>query len=203
MQLEAIHYCLKVDGGSKSVPHLYYSPGWWDRTYPHQVCRPYKIGRSGWYTTRGCATIRKDLNRLEKWLNRNFVRFDKMECKVPQLWKNSPRNQYGLGAAEWESSFVGMDMKVLKNKLTVSQQRALQAKKGQQPPGLHEAEQFQQIRSGDPSHLLSPGETQTLWECCVHFWTSQGRRHGHTGVHPVHGHGGRHAGVSSVKVFKG
>lgn len=30
-------------------------------------------------TPEGCAAVHKDLNRLEKWLNRNFMRFDKME----------------------------------------------------------------------------------------------------------------------------
>lgn len=50
-------------------------------------------------TPEGCTTIHKDLNRLEKWLKRGFMRFDKMECEVLQLGKNNPRNQYRLGAA--------------------------------------------------------------------------------------------------------
>ncbi|KAK4827289.1 hypothetical protein QYF61_016516 [Mycteria americana] len=33
------------------------------------------------------------------------------------------------------------------------------SKEGQQPPGLHEAERCQQVKGGDPSLLLSTGET--------------------------------------------
>lgn len=80
-------------------------------------------------TPKGCPAIHKDLTRLEKWLNRIFIRSDKMECEVLQLGKNNPRNQYLLGAGQWESSFVGIDVRALEKKLTVSQQCALMAKK--------------------------------------------------------------------------
>lgn len=42
-------------------------------------------------TSEGYAAIQRDLNRLQKQINQNFMKFEKGECKVPHLGKNNPR----------------------------------------------------------------------------------------------------------------
>lgn len=77
----------------------------------------------------GCATIQRDLDRLENWAERNLMKFSKGKCQVLPLGKNNPRHQYTLGVNWLESSSVEKDPEVLvDNKLTMSQQCALAGK---------------------------------------------------------------------------
>jgi len=48
---------------------------------------------------KGHAAIQRDLNRMEKWADRNFMKFKKGKCKVLQQGRNNPRHQYMLGAS--------------------------------------------------------------------------------------------------------
>ncbi|GAB0193608.1 mitochondrial enolase superfamily member 1 [Grus japonensis] len=86
-------------------------------------------------TPEGCAAIQRDLDRLESWTERNLMKFNKGKCWVLHLGRNNPKHQYGLGV-DLGSSFVEKDLGVLADsKLSVSQQRALMAKKANSTRG--------------------------------------------------------------------
>lgn len=55
------------------------------------------------------------LYKLEKWSNRNFMKFSKGKFKVLPLSRNNCRHQV-------ESGFAEMDFKVLVNELNMRQQ---------------------------------------------------------------------------------
>lgn len=64
-------------------------------------------------TSECCATIQRDVNRLEKQAQRNTTKFIKEKSKVLQLERNNPRHQEMLRAAQWESSLAEKDLVVL------------------------------------------------------------------------------------------
>ncbi|KAK4807114.1 hypothetical protein QYF61_018455 [Mycteria americana] len=74
-------------------------------------------------TPEGGAAIQRDLDRLEKWANRNLMKFNKGKCQVLHLGRNNPRHQYMLGASQLERIFAEKDLG-----LNMSQQCAFVAK---------------------------------------------------------------------------
>ncbi|KAJ7417544.1 hypothetical protein WISP_64085 [Willisornis vidua] len=70
----------------------------------------------------GCATLQKDLDKLERWEERT-MKFNKGKCRILHLGKRNPLHQHRLGADLLESSSVEKDLQVLvDNKVFVSQQ---------------------------------------------------------------------------------
>ena len=74
----------------------------------------------------GCAAIQRDLDHLERWADKNLIKFKKKkEFSVLYMGRNSPRNHYLLRATQLENSSEEKDLEVLVDtKLNVSQQCA-------------------------------------------------------------------------------
>lgn len=62
--------------------------------------------------TEGPTAVWRDLDRLEKWADRNPMKFNR-NCRVLQLGRNSPRYHYPLGAEQRKSNFAEKDVGAL------------------------------------------------------------------------------------------
>ncbi|GAB0206053.1 mitochondrial enolase superfamily member 1 [Grus japonensis] len=51
----------------------------------------------------GCAAIKRDLDRVEKWADRNLMKFNKGKCKALHLGRISYGHQYMVGLTIWKS----------------------------------------------------------------------------------------------------
>ncbi|GAB0175844.1 mitochondrial enolase superfamily member 1 [Grus japonensis] len=123
-------------------------------------------------TAEGHVAIQRDLDRLEKWANRNLMQLNKGNCKVLHLGKNNPRHQYMLGATQLESSLAEKDLEVLVDtKLNMSQQCAFAAKKGSGI--LSCTRQSTGSRSREVIFPLYSAVVRPQLEYCVQFWAAQ------------------------------
>ena len=55
-------------------------------------------------TPEGCAAIQRDLDRLERWAQKNLMKLSKGTCRVLQLGRNNPMHQYRIWADLLENS---------------------------------------------------------------------------------------------------
>ena len=61
-------------------------------------------------TLEGCAAIQQNLDRLEGWVGRILMRFNKSKCRVLHLGRNNHMHQYRLGDDLLERSSAEKDL---------------------------------------------------------------------------------------------
>ncbi|GAB0177578.1 triadin [Grus japonensis] len=65
-------------------------------------------------TLEGRDTTQRDLDRLERWVRANLMKFNKAKCEVLHLGQGNPKHKYRLGD-EW----IEKDLGVLVDKLSM------------------------------------------------------------------------------------
>ncbi|KAK4830628.1 hypothetical protein QYF61_012453 [Mycteria americana] len=137
-----------------------------------------KLGRVA-DTPEGSAAIQRDLDRLEKWADRNLMKFSKEKCEVLHLGRNNAMHQQMLGATQPENSFVEKDLGVMVDtRLNMSQECTLAAKKASGIPGC--VRHSIVSRSKEVTLLLYSVLIRPHLEYCVQFRAPQYERHGRT-----------------------
>ncbi|KAF4788852.1 hypothetical protein TURU_156663 [Turdus rufiventris] len=135
-------------------------------------------------TSEGSAAIQWDFERLESWVERNLMWFNKGKCRVLHLGKNNLKFECGLEANPLESSSMEKDLGVLvDHKLTLNQGASVARSANGILRCIRKTVALQ-VKRVDLPPVLCLSEVSSEMLCAILVSTAQERR-GPTGEGPT------------------